>query len=113
MYGLDDRSAVRWEYSGEKNYQLAKKKKQRKNATPRNGTTSSFFRHQRAIFHRTSPAADGGAEIYLKILRLRAGFHGRQRVHRRFGHFDLHHLSKAQGGGMHTQTWVTGGSQKN
>lgn len=30
MYGLDDRSAVRWEYSGEKNYQLAKKKTREK-----------------------------------------------------------------------------------
>lgn len=39
--------------------------------------------------------------IYLEIVRLGAGFHGRQRVYGRFGHFDLHHILRAQGGGMH------------
>lgn len=40
--------------------------------------------------------------VYLKIVRLRACFHSRQWVYGRFGHFDLHHLLRAQGGGMHT-----------
>lgn len=41
-------------------------------------------------------------QTYLEIVWLRAGFRSRQRVYRRFGHFDLHHLLRAQGGGMRT-----------
>ena len=37
--------------------------------------------------------------LYLEVVRLgAAGLHGRQRVYGRFGHFDLHHLLRAQGG---------------
>lgn len=40
---------------------------------------------------------------YLEIVRLRACFRGGQRVYGRFGHFDLHHLLRAQRrGGMRT-----------
>lgn len=45
--------------------------------------------------------SDVSVAIYLKIVRLGACFHSRQRVYGRFGHFDLHHLSSAQGGGIH------------
>lgn len=43
-----------------------------------------------------------GARVYLEIVRLGARFHGRQWVYGRFGHFDLHHLPRAQGRGTHT-----------
>lgn len=43
-----------------------------------------------------------GARVYLEIVRLGASFHGRQRVYGRLGHFDLHHLPRAQGGGIRT-----------
>lgn len=43
-----------------------------------------------------------GARVYLEIVGLGASFHGRQRVYGRLGHFDLHHLPRARGGGMRT-----------
>lgn len=43
-----------------------------------------------------------GACVYLEIVRLGASFHCRQRVYGRFGHFDLHHLPRAQRGGIRT-----------
>lgn len=46
----------------------------------------------------TEPSVD----IYLEIVRLRTGFHGRQRLYGRLGHFDLHHLSRPRQRGTHT-----------
>lgn len=53
-----------------------------------------------------------GAVLYLKIVRVRARFHsGRLWVYGRFGHFDSHHLSRAQGRrDAHRHMGFTGGN---